>query len=143
MKWEHRHFDSESNEHSGENPHLNVLCKCSTVFNQIRDRKAFCPCLEEQCQERNEHESRTEHGVQKELQRCVLTIFAAPHTDHEVHRQQHEFEEDEEQNKVLRDKRSCHSRLQYQHQREEGFRVSGRRDVVKAVDHHEQRDHHR
>ena len=45
----------------------------------------------------NEHERRSEHRVQEELERCVLTILATPDADHEIHRQKDNLEEDEEQ----------------------------------------------
>ena len=40
----------------------------------------------------------------------VLALLAAPHADHEVHRQQHDLEEDEEQDQVLGDERAEHAR---------------------------------
>ena len=103
----------------------------------------FTTHLVEQRDEGNEHESRTEHRVQEELERCVLTIFATPHTDHEVHRQQHHFEEHEEQDEVLRNESSRHTCLQDEHQDEECLGVAGRRNAVPRVDHHQNRDDHR
>ncbi len=91
----------------------------------------------------DEHQRRTEHGVEEELQRCVLAVVAAPHADHEVHRQQHQFEEDEEQDQVLGDERAGHAGLQDEHQDEERLRIARRRHVVPRVDHHQQGDDHR
>ena len=98
---------------------------------------------DEQGDERHQHQRRTEHGVEEELQRRVLTILAAPHTDHEVHRQQHELEEDEEQDQVLSDERAGHPGLQHQHQDEERLRVARCGHVIPRVDHHQQGDDHR
>ena len=98
---------------------------------------------DEQGDERHQHQRRTEHRVEEELQRRVLALLAAPHADHEVHRQQHELEEDEEQDQVLGDERAGHAGLQDQHQDEERLRVARRRDVVPRVDHHQQGDDHR
>ena len=53
------------------------------------------------------------HRVEEELQRRLLAVVAAPHADHEIHRQQHHFEEHEEQDEVLRDERAGHARLQH------------------------------
>ena len=77
---------------------------------------------DEQGDERHEHQRRTEHRVEEELQRGVLAVLATPHADHEVHRQQHDFEEDEEQDEVLGDERAGHAGLQHQHQDEERLR---------------------
>ena len=40
----------------------------------------------------------------------VLALLAAPHADHEVHRQQHDLEEHEEQDQVLGHERADHAR---------------------------------
>ena len=79
---------------------------------------------DEQGDERHEHQRRTEHRVEEELQRRVLAVLAAPHADHEVHRQQDQFEEDEEQDEVLGDERAGHAGLQHQHQDEERLGVA-------------------
>ena len=112
----HRHLDGETNEHSRKDPDLDVLGDRGPVFNQVRNRETFSTGLEEQREECNKHERGTEHRVEEELQRRVLAILTTPHTDHEVHRQKHQFEEHEEQDEVLSDERSCHAGLQNQHQ---------------------------
>ena len=98
---------------------------------------------DEQGDERHQHQRRTEHGVEEELQRGVLAVLATPHADHEVHRQQHQFEEDEEQDQVLGDERAGHAGLQHQHQDEERLGVTRGRNVVPRVDHDQQGDDHR
>ena len=74
--------------------------------------------------EPDQHERRAEHRVEEELERRVLTLLAAPHTDHEEHGQQHELEEHEEQDQVLGDEGSGHTRLQDEHEDEERLRVA-------------------
>ena len=143
VEGEHRHLDGESDEHSSEDPDLQVLGNRRTVLDEIRNREAFRTSLKEQCEERNQHQRGTEHRVKEELERCVLTVLATPHTNHEVHRQEHQFEEHEEQDEVLGDERTRHAGLQDQHQGEERLRITRRRHVIEAVDHDEQRDHHR
>ena len=121
MEGEHRNFDGKTNEHSRKNPHLSVLGNRTAIFDKVGNGETFCPGFEEQCKERNQHQCRAKHRVQKELERCVLAVLATPHTNHEVHRQENKFKEDKEQNQVLRNKGSGHTRLQNKHQHEECF----------------------
>ena len=111
---------------------------------QVREaRSSRAPVLEEQGEERDQHQRRAEHRVQEELQRGVLAILTTPHTDHEVHRQEHELEEDEEQDEVLGDERARHADLEDEHQHQERLRVPGVGHVVPGVDSDQERDHHR
>ena len=139
---EHRHLDREAHEHAGEDPDLGVLGQLATVLHQVRDGEALRAGLDEQGDERHQHQGRTEHRVEEELQRGVLTVLAAPHSDHEVHRQQHHFEEDEEENQVLGDEGARHADLQHEHEDEEGLGVARLGDVVPRIDHHQQGDDH-
>ena len=107
---------------------------------EVREAEAHGVGLEEQGEEGDQHEGRAEHRVEEELERGVLALLAAPHADHEVHRQQHDLEEDEEQDQVLGDERARHAGLQHQHQHEERLGVAGVGHVVPAVDHHQERD---
>ena len=149
MEWEHRNLDGKTDEHSTEDPDLCRASEQPTVFSKLRNRERwfntsgqFATNFVEQCDEGNEHERRSEHRVQEELERCVLTILATPDTDHEVHRQQHHFEEHEEQDEVLRNEGSGHTCLQNQHQDEECLGIARRRNAVPRVDHHQNRDDH-
>ena len=136
VEWEHRHLDRKSDEHASEDPDLNRPTKQTAVFGEICNVEARFACghlarhLKVERQEGNEHQRRTEHRVQEELERGVLAILATPDTDHEVHRQEHEFEEHEEQDEVLRHEGSGHANLQYEHQDEERLGITRRRDVV-------------
>ena len=148
VEWKHRHLDGKADEHAGEDPDLNRTTKQTAVLSKIGNVEACFACghlarhLEVERQEGNEHQRRTEHRVQEELERGVLTIFATPDTDHEVHRQEHEFEEHKEQDEVLRHKGAGHANLQHEHQDEERLGVTRRRDVVPRVDHHQHGDDH-
>ena len=86
MKWEHRHFYGKAHEHAGKDPDLGVFGNSGTVFDKVRNRKALSASFEKHREEGNEHERRAKHGVQKELQRGVLTMLATPDTNHEIHR---------------------------------------------------------
>ena len=142
MEWEHRHLHRETDKHAGEDPHLNVLGNTRTVLDEKRNRKTLGSGLEEHREKRHQHQRRAEHRVEEELERRILTLLAAPHADHEVHRQEHEFKEDEEENQVLGNERAGHARLQNQHEDEERLGVARRGNMVEAVDHHEQGDDH-
>ena len=50
--------------------------------------------------EPDEHERRTKHCVEEELRRGVDTVLVAPTADEEVHRHEHDLEEDEEQEEI-------------------------------------------
>ena len=143
VEWKHRNLDGETDKHSCEDPYLHIARNRATILNQEWDRKTLCASFEEQCKKCNEHQSRTKHGVEEKLERCILTVFATPHTDHEVHRQEHELEEYKEQDEVLGNKCACHTCLQHEHQDEERFWVTWVWNMVEAVDHDEQCDHHR
>ena len=140
---EHRHLHGEADEHAGEDPDGDVLRHIDAVLDEVRDREAHALGLVEEREERHQHQRRPEHRVEEELQRRVLAVLATPHADHEVHRQQHHFEEHEEQDEVLGDEGAGHTGLQHQHQDEECLRVTRRRHVVPRVDHHEHGDDHR
>ena len=147
---EHRNLDGEAHEHSGEDPDLCRPTEQASVLGEHRNRErrldtlGQCTAhLEEERDERDEHECRSEHRVEEELERRVLALLAAPHTDHEVHRQQNHFEEDEEEDEVLGDEGSGHTRLEDEHEAEERLGIAGRRNVVPRIDHHEHGDDHR
>ena len=143
VKRKHRNLDCETDEHAGKYPNLHVLSDRAAVLDKVRDRETLCPGLEEHCQKCDQHQRRPEHCVQEELQRRVLAILAAPHADHEIHWQQHKFEEDKEQDQVLGDEGTRHAGLQDQYQHEKGLRIARRWNMVPRIDHHEQCDHHR
>src|SRR5207244_9600538 len=55
---------------------------------------------EKELQHSEQHHNRTNERVQEKLDRRVETVLAAPNFDHEIHRHEHHFPEDEKQEKV-------------------------------------------
>ena len=53
-------------------------------------------------QDRQEHQHGTEQGVQEEFDGCIELARAAPDADQQVHRHEHGFPEDEEQEEIQR-----------------------------------------
>ncbi len=99
---------------------------------------------EVQRHEADDHERRAEQRVEEELHRRVAALLAAPHADHEVHRQQDDLEEDEEEDEVLGAEGADHARLEDEDQDQERLGVLRLREVVPGVDdaqrHDEQRE---
>ncbi len=58
------------------------------------------PRLEHGHQDADEHERAAREGEYEELHRCMATTFVSPHPDEEVHRDEHRFPEDVEQDDV-------------------------------------------
>ena len=54
----------------------------------------------------DQHEGRTNHGVQKELGCGIDALVVTPTTDQEVHRYQNDFKEQEEQEQVKAQERT-------------------------------------
>ena len=52
------------------------------------------------CDDADQHERRTKHGVQEELRGCVNALVVSPTPNEEVHRNKNDLEEDEEQEQV-------------------------------------------
>jgi hypothetical protein len=65
---------------------------------------------------RNQDEHTAEQGVQEKLDSGIFPAWSAPQTDQEIHRQQHHFPKDVEQEKVEGQKRSHHASFQDQEQ---------------------------
>ena len=131
---EHRDLDGEADEHPGEDPDLHGAPELRAGVHQVGEGEALGAGLGEQGQERHEHQCRAEHRVEEELQRGVLALLAAPRADEEVHRQQHDLEEDEEQDQVLGDEGAGHAHLQDEDQHQEGLDVARLRHVPERVD---------
>ena len=97
-----------------------------------------------QRKEGNDHECRTKKRVEEELERCVLTLFAAPYADHEIHRQKHNLEEDEEQDEILGNEGTEHAGFEDEDKDEERLGVLRFRKTVPGIDdakrHNQQRE---
>ena len=137
---EHRHLDAEAHEHAAEDQHLRAegqragQVPVGDALGDVGHREALAPGDEEDGDEAHDHERRAEQRVEEELDRGVLALLAAPHADHEVHRQQHDLEEDEEQDEVLGDEGPEHPGVQHEDEDEERLGVARLGEVVPAVD---------
>ena len=70
------------------------------VERHLADR---CPWQERCGDDADEHERRTDHREEEELRGRVDAAFVSPPGDQEVHRHEHDLEEDEEQEEVEAD----------------------------------------
>ena len=70
--------------------------------------------LEVEREDAQQHQHRAGQSVEKELDRRVKLPRSAPDADDEVHRHQHQFPEDVEQEEIERKKHADHARLQQQ-----------------------------
>src|ERR1043166_4563840 len=64
----------------------------------------------------NQHQERSNGGVDKKLDGRIDTPLAAPNADEEEHRYEGSLEEQVEEQQIERDKDADHRRLQQQHQ---------------------------
>ena len=92
----------------------------------------------------DQHESAAEQRVEKELDRGVFAARPAPDADQEVHRQQHHFPENEEQEKIESAENAHHAGVEQEKQREVAFDrlvdAKGSEDAEKAQQRRQQ--HH-
>ncbi len=70
--------------------------------------------MEVQEQDAQQHQHRAEQRVQEELDRRVELARAAPDADQQVHRDQHGFPENEEEEEIERHEDAQHAGLQHQ-----------------------------
>ena len=140
---EHRHLDAEAHEHAAEDQPLGARLEMSPFgdlageLDHVEGLRSGEPV---ERQEADEHERRTEQGEQEELDGGVQALLAAPDADHEVHREQHDFEEDEEQHEVLGHEAAEHAGVEHQDQDQERLGVPRRGDVVPRVDDDQRHD---
>ena len=76
-------------------------------------------------QQADQHENRSAHGIQHEVQGRLVPAFTAPAVDEEKQRDQGQFPEYVEQRPVLCHEHAEHRRFQYQHQRVIAFDAAG------------------
>ncbi len=72
-------------------------------------------------QNRHEHQDRAEHRIQHELQRGINAAAVSPDADQEIHRDQHHFPEQKEQEQIERNENADHSGLKDQKANKEAF----------------------
>src|SRR5947207_889221 len=103
MDREHRNLDREREEERAEQPECDGP-ESADVRRQVRVRKrvhtgALAHEVHE-CEDRHQHEQRAEEGVQEELDGRVDAALPAPHSDDEVHRNEHHLPHHVEQEKI-------------------------------------------
>ena len=149
---EHRHLDAEAHEHAAEDQDLRGAAPGRRPTLPARRRRSAMrrpsrsvspPATKNTRHEAHDHQRRAEQRVEEELDRGVLALLAAPHADHEVHRQQHDLEEDEEQDEVLGHEGAEHAGVEHEDEDEERLRVVRLGEVVPAVDDHQRGDQQR
>ena len=70
--------------------------------------------MEVQEQNPQQHQHRTSQRIQEELDGSVEFSRPAPYSDQQVHRHEHRFPENKEEEEIQRHKDAEHSRLQHQ-----------------------------
>ena len=63
----------------------------------------------------NQHQQRTDHGVNHEFHRRIKPVGTAPDPDQKIHRHQHHFEENIEQHHIKCRETTEHSNFQQKH----------------------------
>src|SRR3989449_581441 len=117
---EHRHLDREREEERAEQPECDGP-ESADVRRQVRVRKrvhtgALAHEVHE-CEDCHQHEQRAEEGVQEELDGRVDAALPAPHSDDEVHRNEHHLPHHVEQEKIEGHEHPDHPRRQDEQER--------------------------
>ncbi len=113
---EHRHFDREAEEERQEHPPLQVErhVQAMELGDVERVDAGDAVVVEVERQNAEQHDDAADQRVEEELDRRVEPVGAAPDTDQEIHRHQHHFPEQEEQQEIERHERAKHAGLQHQ-----------------------------
>ena len=99
----------------------NALLHHGGILSRKRTRQLL-PCqlreitVEIQHQDRDQHQHRTDERIKEELDRRVFFARATPDPDEKIHRQQHDFPENIEEEEVERNKDTEHAGDQQQKQ---------------------------
>ena len=144
-----RHLDREGDRERREEPgserahHTRVLQHMIVGEGDVARDALDSP---HQRHDRHQHQQRAGHGVDEELDGGVEPVGAAPDPDDEIHRDQHDLEEDVEQEEVEGDEDADQAGEQREHQRVEPALLL--RDVAPAAEHADghqggrEKDHH-
>ena len=122
---EHGHLDGEAEEEAEEDPELqsgrdempdlveaqHVERVAGVQPGNVEEGYAAV-VVEVERQDREQHQHRPAQRVEEKLDGRVQLAIAAPDADEEVHRHEHHFPEDVEEEKVQRAERADHARLQ-------------------------------
>jgi len=116
VKRKHRNLDREAQEERPENPELRGLAVGSG--RKFLDVEGFA-AHEVQRQYRHQQRQAAQQGVQEKLGRGVDAARTAPHTDDEVHRNEHRLPQEIEQNEIERREHPDHRHLHDQQRHHE------------------------
>jgi hypothetical protein len=118
-----RHLDRECQEEGAEQKQLSGRSERNDTGLQLRLHilEIECAGQVEEPEDRYEHQNRSEHCVQNEFHGRVNAPFVAPHADDEIHRDEHHFPENEEEEQVERNEDADHARLEHEQGEEESF----------------------
>ena len=120
MEREHRHLDRERDQERREHrtlEHLAVgaLTPAGGEFEDIE--RSFARLIEVRLvggDDADQHQQRAEQRVEKELDRRVDPVLAAPHPDQQRHRDQHDLPEDVEDEEIERHEHAEHAGFEQQ-----------------------------
>ncbi len=122
VEGEHRHFDGEGEEETEEQQR----CSVGTVVGVNLGRgliKRFeaegvdlrhAVMVEVEEQDAQQHQHRTGQRIKEEFNGGVEFARASPNADEQVHRDEHGFPEDEEEEEIQRHEDAEHARLQHE-----------------------------
>lgn len=118
MERERREFDGKADEQQDERGDLHLLAEEAAVTGHVGqgDQAELAAAVEVEHQHGDEHQHTTQQRVQEELDGRVLATRSTPDADQEVHRQQHDFPEDIEEEEVERHEDAEHAGLEQQEQ---------------------------
>ncbi len=118
VKRKHRNLDGKSNKEGDEEPdrgvERNQRCRLIKFRNAEGENAGNCVVMEVEEQNAQQHEHGAQQRVQKELDGRIEFARAAPDADQQIHRHQHRFPENEEEEEIERHEDAHHSRLQHQ-----------------------------
>src|SRR5207247_2140664 len=101
--------DGKRNREAEEQQHLDQRGGILRLGDQIGQEEG--PVVHAEVQNCQQHQQRSGHRVEKELDGGVLAARPAPNADQEVHRDEGEFPEDVEQEQIEREEYAEHPRL--------------------------------
>ena len=81
---------------------------------------------------RQQHQHAAEECIQEKLDGCILTPRTTPDADEEVHREEHHFPEDVEQEEVQRHEDAHHARIEKQEERRSNPSPTGRSSTTRS-----------
>ncbi len=119
MDGPHRRLDGKGDEEREEHEQLGGT-GCGDGARHVLDEEALFPAraVHECGHNTHEHDETTSKGVEEELQCCCLALRPAVGADEEVHRDEHRFEKDVEEEDVARRKDGDHDSLERENPRD-------------------------